>query len=279
MNDAIDHPEAARLVDSLVASGGGILSYELGAPGRQIAIAAGAHLAARAGAPLTVIDFNHLLPQIRAPVAEVHPDLACTPLSVGEAVQYPEHHSDGVLVMQAYFLNDFATREALLARASAADRLIVATRADLEEPAVNTLPGPRYVVRAHDLMPPGLRNGSSPGIYERYRAAAGTPLSRWLADVGERKERFIRQIKQGAPGAHDPVGFEEFDVSAEDLAEALQNADPDELRRRIARLQDQQGQRAAAHPAPAAPQQITRDHGQAQSAAHQQQSHQSPGLT
>lgn len=32
MNDAIDHPEAAQLVDSLVASGGGHVAYEFGAP-------------------------------------------------------------------------------------------------------------------------------------------------------------------------------------------------------------------------------------------------------
>ncbi|MET9012550.1 hypothetical protein ABZX74_16745 [Streptomyces olivaceoviridis] len=60
MNDAIDHPEEAQLVDSLVASGGGHVTYEFGAPGRQIAVAAGAHLAARTGTPLTVIDFRHL---------------------------------------------------------------------------------------------------------------------------------------------------------------------------------------------------------------------------
>lgn len=89
----------------------------------------------------------------------------------------------------------------------------------------------------------------------------------------------LDQIRQGAPGAHDPVGVDEFDVSFEELTEAVQNTDPDEFRRRIARLQDQQGQRAAAHPVPGAPQQITRDHGQAQSAAHQQQGHQSRGLT
>ncbi|GAA2720666.1 MULTISPECIES: hypothetical protein [Streptomyces] len=102
-----------------------------------------------------------------------------------------------------------------------------------------------------------------------------------LPELAERQQRLVRQLKQGTPGGHDTAGAEELieTVSFEDLAKAVQNADPDELRRRIARLQDQQGQRATAHPAPAAPQQITRDHGQAQSAAHQQQRHQSPGLT
>ncbi|MEU7031889.1 hypothetical protein AB0A60_34980 [Streptomyces sp. NPDC046275] len=276
MSDAIDHPEAAQLVDSLVDSGGGIIAYEFGAPGRQIAIAAGAHLAARTGTSLTAIDFRHLLPQIRATVAELHPDLACTPMSVGEAVRHPERNTGGVLVVHADFLHDPGTREALLARAAAADRLIVASRAGTEEPVLNTLPGPRFTVRALPAVP---RSDSGPGIHKRFEASVGTSSPPWLAEMRERKERLIRQIRQGAPGAQDPVGFEEFDVSFEELTEAMQNADPDELRRRIARLQDQQGQRAAAHPAPAAPQQITRDHGQAQSVAHQQQGHQSPGLT
>ncbi|MFD7957289.1 hypothetical protein ACFV4X_27850 [Streptomyces ardesiacus] len=224
---------------------------------------------------MTAIDFRHLLPQIRTTVAELHPDLACTAMSAGEAVQHPERHRGGVLVVHADLLHDPGTREALLARAAAADRLIVASRADTEQPVLNTLPGPRYTVRALPAVP---RSDSGPGNYRRFEAEVGTH-PHWLADLGERKERLIRQFKQGAAGAHDPVTFEEFDISSEELNKAVQNADPDELRRRIARLQDQQGQRAAAHPAPAAPQQITRDHGQAQSAAHQQQGHQSHGLT
>lgn len=266
MNEAIDHPEAAQLIDSLVDSGGGIIAYEFGAPGRQIAIAAGAHLAARTGTSLTAIDFRHLLPQIYATVADLHPDLACTPMSVGEAVQHPERNTGGVLVVHADLLHDPGTREALLARAAAADRLIVASRADTEDSVLNTLPGPRFAVRA---LPAALRS----------EVSVGTSPPPWRAEMRERKERFIRQIRQGAPGAHDPVGVDEFDVSFEELTEAVQNTDPDEFRRRIARLQDQQGQRAAAHPVPGAPQQITRDHGQAQSAAHQQQGHQSRGLT
>lgn len=233
-NDAIDHPEAAQLVDSLVASGGGIVVYEFGAPGRQIAVAAGAHLAACTGTSLTAIDFRHLLPQIRATVAELHPDLTCTPISVSEAVQHPERHSGGVLVVHADLLHDPGTREALLTRAAAADRLIVASRADTEESVLNALPGPRFTVRARALMPPVPRNESGPGSYRRFEAAVGTSYPHWLAELRERKERLIRQIKQGAPGAHDPVGFEEFDVSSEELTEAVQNADPDELRRRIA---------------------------------------------
>ncbi|MCX4827036.1 hypothetical protein OG883_46215 [Streptomyces sp. NBC_01142] len=280
MNDAINHPEAAQLVDSLVASGGGLVSYEFGAPGRQIAVAAGAHLAARTGTSLTVIDFRHLLPQIRATVAELHPDLTCTPMPAGEAVQHPERNTGGVLVVHTDLLHDPGTREALLARAGAAESLIVASRADVDESVLNTLPGPRFVVSARALMPPSPPNASGPGIHRRFEAAIGTSYSDGFAEMRERQERFVRQLKQGTPGEHDTVGAEESTetVSVEEFTKAVQNADPDELRRRIARVQEQQGQRAADYPAPAAPQQVTRDH-QEQSAAHQQQGPQGIGLT
>ncbi|MFF8617181.1 hypothetical protein [Streptomyces sp. NPDC015350] len=268
MSDPIDHPEAAQLVDALVDSGGGIVAYEFGAPGRQIAVAAGAHLAARTGTSLTVIDFRHLLPQVRTTVAELHLDLVCTPMSAGEAVQHPERNTGGVLVVHADFLHDPGTREALLARAAAADRLIVASCADTEEPVRNTFPGPRFTVRALPAVP---RSDSGPGIHKRFEAAVGTSSPPWLAEMRERQERFVRQLKQGAPGAHDLVGFEEFDVSFEELTEAVQTADPDELRRRIAQIQQQHSQRATGSPAPDAP--PPRDHGHSEghaAAQHQQ---------
>ena len=281
MNDAINHPEAAQLVDSLVASGGGLVSYEFGTPGRQIAVAAGAHLAARTGTSLTVIDFRHLLPQFRPTVTELHPDLTCTLMSVGEAVQHPERNTGGVLVVHTDLLHDPGTREALLARAGTADRLIVASCAYADESVLNTLPGPRFVVSARSLMPPVPPNASGPEIRRRFEAAIGTPYSDGFAEMRERQERFVRQLKQGAPDRHDTVGVEEFTetVSFEEFTKAVQNADPDELRRRIARVQDQQGQRVADYPAPGPPQQVNRDHGQEQSAAHQQQGPQGIGLT
>ncbi|MFH8260498.1 hypothetical protein [Streptomyces roseolus] len=267
MSDAIDHPEAAQLVDALVDSGGGLVAYEFGAPGRQIAIAAGAHLATRTGTSLTVIDFHHLLPQIHATVAELHPDLACTPMSVGEALQHPQRHRGGVLVMHADFLHDPATRETLLARAAADDRLIVASSAHTEDPVLDTLPGPRFMVRA---LPTAPRSDSGPGIRQRFEASVSTWTPPWLAEIRERKERLIRQLKQGAPGAHDPVGSQEIDVSFEELAKALQNADPDEIRRRIAHVQQQHSQRAIGSPAlDATP---PHDHGQGHAAAQHQQS-------
>lgn len=271
MTDTIDHPEAAQLIDSLVASGGGHVTYDFGAPGRQIAVAAGAHLAARTGMPLTVIDFRHLLPQIRTTVTELHPDLACTPLPADEAVQHPERNTGGVLVVHADLLHDPGTREALLARTATADRLIVASRAD-DASALHTLPGPRFAVSARAPIPPAPPNASGLGIHTRSEAAIGTSYPHWLAEMRERKERLIRQIKQGAPSAHDPVGFEEFDVSFEELTEAVQNADPDELRRRIARIQ-------AVPPAPDATQPPTRDHGQGQAHAATQHQQGSRGVS
>ncbi|MER6573689.1 hypothetical protein ABT288_48040 [Streptomyces sp. NPDC001093] len=46
MTDVLTHPEAAQLVDALVAAQGGLVAYGLGASGRQVAVAAGARLAA-----------------------------------------------------------------------------------------------------------------------------------------------------------------------------------------------------------------------------------------
>ncbi|MEU3657736.1 hypothetical protein AB0E67_34265 [Streptomyces sp. NPDC032161] len=183
MNDAIDHPEAARLVDSLVASGGGHVAYEFGAPGRQIAVAAGAHLAARTGMPLTVIDFRHLLPQVRTTVTELHPDLAWTPMSAGEAVQHPERNTGGVLVVHADLLHDPGTREALLAQAAAADRLIVASRSDTDASVLHTFPGPRFAVSARAPMPPVPPKASGPDIHRRFAAAIGTSYPDRFAEL------------------------------------------------------------------------------------------------
>ncbi|MFJ5951445.1 hypothetical protein [Streptomyces noursei] len=242
MNDAINHPEAAQLVDSLVTSEGGLVSYELGAPGRLIAIAAGAHLAVRTGTPLTVIDLRPLLPQYRHTVAELYPDLTYTPMTAGEAVQHPEHDTGGVLVVHTDVLHhNPSTREALLARVGAAGRLIVASRTDVDESVLNALRSPhsRLVVSVRN---PPVPNDASPEIRRRFEG----------------------------------MGFENF---AETFAEVVQHTDPAELRQRIARVQELQGQRAADYPAPTAPQQVTCDHGQEQSAAHQQQGSWGIGLT
>ncbi|MEV4868490.1 hypothetical protein [Streptomyces syringium] len=241
MNEATDHPEAAQLVDSLVSSEGGLLSYDFGAPGRQIAMAAGAHLAARSGTSLTVIDFRHLVPQIHATVAGLHPDLPCTPMSIGEAIQFPERATGGVLVLHTDLLHDPGSREALLARAAAADRLIVVSPAGVDRSLIDALPAPRAVMKAHAVAPP---------------APPAVGHADGVTEVREHQE-----------------------PSREELAEAVQNAGPDELRRRIARVQEQRRQRAIGYPAPESAQLPTRDHGQEQSAAQQQQGYRGVSLT
>lgn len=232
MNDAFNvstHAEAAQLVDSLVAAGGGLVSYEFGAPGREIAVAAGAQLAADSGRSLTVIDFRHLLPQVGATIAELHPDLLCTLLPVGEAIEHPERITGGVLVVHTDLLHDAETREVLLARAGTADSLIVAARADVAESVLNALPGPRFAVSARDLMQRPGRLDATPGIDMRFVAVSGRNP---VAELRERQERSI--------GPVDPENSTET-VSFEEFAEAMQNADPGQLRRDIERAEEQQG--------------------------------------
>lgn len=238
MNDAFI-AEVAQLVDSLVASGGGLVSYELGAPGRQIALTAGVQLAAESGRSLTVIDFRHLLPQIRATIAELDPDLDCTLMPVGEAIEHPERFTGGILVLQSDLLHDINTREALLALATSADSTIVAALADVDESVLNPLPGPRFVASAPEpIQRPG-RIDPTPGIDLRFEAVSGSAHADPFAGMAERKERLIRQLMQRAPGGSEPVDLEE-------LAETMQNADLDQPRQNTRRSEEEQGQRAPA---------------------------------
>ncbi|MFJ5817360.1 hypothetical protein ACIQGT_26200 [Streptomyces sp. NPDC093108] len=255
MNDAFNvsaHAEAAQLIDSLVASGGGIVSYELGAPGREIAVAAGIQLAAVSGTPLTVIDFRHLLPQVRATITELDPHLLCTLLPVGEAVEHPERFTGGILVIHTDLLRTPGTRDALLARAGTADSLIVAARVDADDSVLNTFPGPRsarFVLSAREPMQrPGRLDGLD-AIDMRFEAISGNANADPFAGA---KDRFIRQLKQGAPAANNPVDPEEFTemVSFEELLEAVRTADPDEIRRDSQRAEEQWLQRAADSPVP-----------------------------
>ncbi|MFD6329218.1 hypothetical protein ACFWGI_06515 [Streptomyces niveus] len=269
-----------KLVDSLVASGGGLVSYELGAPGKEIALAAGAHLAARTGTSLTVIDLSAVLPQLRATAAELHLDSDCRFMSVGEAVRHPQRNTGGVLVV---FSIDFPhlpdTREALLARAHAADRLIMASPAHIDESVLNAFPGPRFVMSDSALMPPASANTPGPQIHVQFQAAIDTSVSERFAELRERHERFVRQLKQGAPGELNRGAPGEHDTEdLEQILKAVENADPDELQRRIARIQEQHARRAANRPAPGLPLPVTRDNGQEQS-THQQQGPRGIGLT
>jgi hypothetical protein len=196
MNEALSHPEAAQLIDSLVASGGGHLSYSLGAPGREMTVAAGARLAAANGTPLTVVDFRHLHAQIRSIVAGLHPDLPCTVLSAGEAAQQ-SRSPEGVWVVHTELLRAPSIRDALLTLARNADTLITAGRDDLGEPLPDALAAPRFVFRPSDLNITALHSQAA-----LQRPAPAGP---------EREQRLVRQ-NPPAPG-QDPVSIEESDLT------------------------------------------------------------------
>lgn len=265
MSDPLKNPQAAKqkLIDSLVASGGGMVSYEFGAPGREIAIAAGAHLAARTGTSLTVIDHRAVLPQVHATVAELDLDFECRVMSVGEALQHPERNTGGVqVILNVDFPHRPGTRTALLARARAADRLIV-TSSNADTDISMFLPGAPFVVSAPAWMSSAPASASAPELRMRFEAATDTSYSDELPELRERQKRSVRQLKQRAPGKHDTTGLKE-------LTEAVKDTDPDELQRRIMEVQEQQLQRAADYPAPGLPHQVTRDHGQEQSTQPQQ---------
>ncbi|MGW6144425.1 hypothetical protein [Streptomyces sp. NPDC055140] len=265
MNDALSDPEAAQLVDSLVASGGGVLSYGLGAGGREIAVAAGALLATDTGTQLMVVDSRLLRHQIRATVTASHPDLTWAFMSIGEAIQYPERNIGGVLVITADLtvdrLRNPGILEALRARADTADRVIVASR-HVDEPVLNAFASQH----ARFVLSPGVP--ASPVSYQpRHHAMArgadetetvrpsaapshvqfpppSIEIDLW-AGV-RRKQQFIRQLSPAEAPAQDPVSYE-------DLGSVMDSVDPDELRARAEQVRARQRQRAADYPAPPEP--------------------------
>jgi hypothetical protein len=300
MSDFLTHPEAGPLVDSLVASQGGLLFYEFGAPGREIAVAAGARLAAERGTALTVVAVRHLLPQLRSVVEDVQPSLTCTLLPPGEAVQRPHQAVDGVLVFHVDLPQDPGTREALLAMAGSAGNVVVASGGGAGETALNTLHLARFVLRqaasAAQPEPGGTTccpatgqqlQSTDPGVVSSH-----APEAPWRpASAGQREQRLLRQnSRQAEPpdveevtldGSREmPVGQGQALTAAaglEGLRDAVAN-NPEGLRQRLARVNAQQEQRTAGYPAPGVPQRLGRDHGQEQSAAHQQQSPRGIGL-
>lgn len=220
MHESLTHPEAAQLLESLVASGGGLLSYGLGAPGREIAAVAGAQLAADAGTSLTIVDFRHLLPQLRSVVEEAHPNLVCAYVPVSEAEdQLPS--PDGVLVVHTDLLRVPRTRTALLAMAGAAGKLVVAAREEFDASVLDGLSLPRFPFRHRGQRPSTPQEPTQcPGRVHQPAQAAGLELQvRWktsqsgdvpthLTDFVARwsappaAERAQRLLRQGGPQAH-----------------------------------------------------------------------------
>ncbi|MFC8019105.1 hypothetical protein [[Kitasatospora] papulosa] len=257
-SSVLQHPRIAQAVDSLVAAGGGRITYDTGGGGREILVAAGARLAAQTGTPLTIVEYRHLHAQARFLVREVQPDISSAVISASEAALQPAGSINGVLAVHADVLRDPDVRQPLLAMAHSADHLVLA-RHDDSDTTLDALAIPGLVLRLRDLMPPAPRPN---------------PVAvRWTSpDAEARKQRILRQLNRGEQGDGGLVSFEEF-------AAAMQNADPDELRQRIEQMQEQQRQRSADRPTPGPRQQATRDHGQGQSAAHQHHHPRSPGLT
>lgn len=268
----LKHPRIAGIVNSLVDAGGGRLTYDTGCGGREMLIAASTQLAAKDNAPLTVVEHRILHFEVRTLISELQPDVRSTVLSADEAALQPDGSITGVLAVHADVLRDPDVRRPLLAMAHSADRLVVA-RHDDSDTTLDDLATPGPVLRYHDLMP-----GPRPGVREQRQAATrpgvqalhGLVDPRWTAPaMEERKQRIIEQFNQAAQHRGGR--------SYETFAELMQNVDPDEVRRRIEWMLDQQGQRAG----PPAPR-PAHEHGQEQSEAHQQQQGpqpQGPGRT
>lgn len=205
-----------------MASQGGHLSYSFGAPGREIAVAAGARLAAERGTPLTVIDFRHVQAQIRSIVTDLHPGLPCTVLAAGEAVQQTPS-PEGVWVIHTDLLRAPSTHDALLALARTAGILITAGRDDRGEPFPDAVAAPRFVFQPSDL------NITAP----HSKAAL-----QWTAPARpEHEQRLLRLISPASE--QDPVSVEEFD---------LPHPDPGGESHRSEQTRDDQRQRAADDP-------------------------------
>ncbi|MFB6984628.1 hypothetical protein ACNPQN_32795 [Streptomyces sp. NPDC056297] len=254
----LNHPRIAEIIDTLVAAGGGRVTYDTGGGGREMLIAAGAQLAAETRAPLTIVEARVLHSETRAFVRELQPDIRCAVISAAEAALQPAGSINGVLAVHADVLRDVDVRRPLLAMAHSADHLIVA-RHDYSDTTLDALATPGLVVRLRDLTPPAHRPD---------------PIAvRWTSPgMDERKLRFVGQLN--APSEQDVANFEGW-------AEAMQNVDPDEVRSRLAQMQEKYAAlRELMRQQPPAPcLRDAREHGQGQSAAHQQQDTQRPGLT
>ncbi|MFJ5817359.1 hypothetical protein ACIQGT_26195 [Streptomyces sp. NPDC093108] len=257
----LNHPRIAEIVDTLVAAGGGRVTYDAGGGGREMLIAAGAQLAAETRAPLTIVEARVLHSETRVFVREMQPDIRCAVISADEAALQPAGSINGVLAVHADVLRDVDVRQPLLAMAHSAGHLIVA-RHDYSDTTLDALATPGLVVRLRDLTPPAHRPDPV--------AVCWTP-----PDMEECKLRFVGQF---APSEQDVASFEAW-------AEATQNVDPDEVRSRLAQMREKYAglrelMRQQPPGIPPRPRlRDAREHGQERSAAHQQQDSQRPGLT
>ncbi|MFF8617182.1 hypothetical protein [Streptomyces sp. NPDC015350] len=262
-SSVLKHPRVVGVVETLVDAGGGCITYDTGGGGREILIAASARLAAETNAPLTIVEARVLHSEARAFVSELQPKVRSAVISAQEAALQPTGSIRGVLAVHADVLRDADVRKPLLAMARSAGNLVVA-RHDYSETTLDALATPGLVLRLRDLMPSAPRPAPMP--------LTPPPMDMSVA------LRLVRQANSDVLSDQDLGVFDE-------MAEALQRADPAEVRQRVGELRSKyettielaRQRRAAA--ATTDPPRMPLDHGQAQSAAHQQHRSQGTGLT
>lgn len=226
----LHHPLVARTVEALVADGGGLIAYERGTGGRETLVAAAAALAARNGAPLTIVESPALHDDTRATVAKLHPEVRCTVITAQDAALQPPPSPGSVLAVHADLLRNPAVREPVLELARAADHLLVA-RHDYSDPTLD-----RLASRSHRLdhqayaastnasledwahqftsgyIPPTTEQREGRSV----RQTPESPTSGPWATVFARKMRLIDELNprgEGRPDATAPAGPADLDAA------------------------------------------------------------------
>ncbi|WP_435059666.1 hypothetical protein [Streptomyces sp. bgisy060] len=262
-SSVLKHPRIAEAVETLVAAGGGRITYDVGGGGRQALLAAGARLAAETNAPLTIVEARSLHSDVRSFVREVQPEARSAVISAEEAALQPAGSINGVLAVHADVLRDADVRKPLLAMVHSADHLLVA-RHDYSDTTLDAFATPGLVLRLRDLMSPAPRP---------------TPITLTPPPMDMSVAlRLVRQANSDVLPDQDLVVFDE-------MAEVLERVDAAEVRQRIGDLRSKYEatielarQRRAAT-GPTDPSRTPLDHGQEQSAAHQQNRSQGTGRT
>ncbi|MGW3387364.1 hypothetical protein [Streptomyces cinereoruber] len=242
------HPLIAQTVATLVAQGGGVVTYDQGMGGRETLVAAAAALAARTGTRLTVVESVVLHDEVRSTIAALQPTVQCTVLSAHDAAQQPAPAPGGVLAVHADQLRNPAVRRPLLDLARAADHLLVVRHAysdtsldDLASPAhtldqrafrrLGPIPNsPGFVAAAQDFdaglpsfTPTLLAPAEPPGGLVEWQESFQDPTSHLMSRTVERKRRLIEQLNRQSAPPPGPEGAEPIDVA--DLAEDTHGID------------------------------------------------------
>lgn len=145
------HPLIAQTVEALVADGRGVVTYDQGMGGRETLVAAAAALAARTGAPLTIVESSVMHDDTRATVAALQPDVHCTVISARDAERQPAPTPGAVLAVHADQLIHPADRRPLLDLARATDHLLVA-RHTYSDTTLDDLAGPAHTLDHREFM-------------------------------------------------------------------------------------------------------------------------------